>query len=155
MFETCFQLTQKKKRGWAGWSEREKEKKWKIKVAKLTDEYNNMVIACESEVKVLLSRVQLCVTPRTVAHQAPLSMGFSRQETGVGCHALLQGIFLTQGSHLCLLGLLQWQTGSLPGHHLGNPKYQSKGANSITLPPCRVWWAECLPPPPRYPHHNS
>ena len=24
--------------------------------------------------------VQLCVTPRTVAHQAPLSMGFSRQE---------------------------------------------------------------------------
>ena len=27
-----------------------------------------------------LSRVRLCVTPRTVARQAPLSMGFSRQE---------------------------------------------------------------------------
>ena len=27
-----------------------------------------------------LSRVQLFVTPRTVAHQAPLSTGFSRQE---------------------------------------------------------------------------
>ena len=26
------------------------------------------------------SRVQLCVTPWTVAHQAPLSTGFSRQE---------------------------------------------------------------------------
>ena len=26
------------------------------------------------------SRVQLCATPWTVAHQAPLSMGFSRQE---------------------------------------------------------------------------
>ena len=26
-----------------------------------------------------LSRVQLCATPRTVAHQAPPSMGFSRQ----------------------------------------------------------------------------
>ena len=26
------------------------------------------------------SRVRLCVTPWTVAHQAPLSMGFSRQE---------------------------------------------------------------------------
>ena len=25
-------------------------------------------------------------TPRTVAHQAPLSMGFSRKNTGVGCH---------------------------------------------------------------------
>ena len=27
-----------------------------------------------------LSCVQLCVTPWTVAHEAPLSMGFSRQE---------------------------------------------------------------------------
>ena len=26
------------------------------------------------------SRVQLCVTPQTAAHQAPLSLGFSRQE---------------------------------------------------------------------------
>ena len=26
------------------------------------------------------SRVRLCVTPQTVAHQAPLSLGFSRQE---------------------------------------------------------------------------
>ena len=31
-------------------------------------------------VVVVLSRVQLFVTPRTVAHQAPLSMEFSRQE---------------------------------------------------------------------------
>ena len=38
---------------------------------------------CESEVKVKvksLSRVQLFATPWTVAYQAPLSMGFSRQE---------------------------------------------------------------------------
>ena len=26
------------------------------------------------------SRVQLCVTPRMAVHQAPLSLGFSRQE---------------------------------------------------------------------------
>ena len=26
------------------------------------------------------SRVQLCVTPQMAAHQAPLSLGFSRQE---------------------------------------------------------------------------
>ena len=52
------------------------------------------------------SRVQLFLTPWTVAHHAPLSMGFStqvRKRTGVGCHALLQGIFLTQGSNLSLL----------------------------------------------------
>ena len=36
-------------------------------------------------------------TPWIVAHQAPLSMGFSRQNTGVVCHFLLQGIFPTQG----------------------------------------------------------
>ena len=45
----------------------------------------------------------LFATPWTVARQAPLSMGFSRQEYGVGCHALLQGIFLTQGSNRGLL----------------------------------------------------
>ena len=36
----------------------------------------------------LLSCVQLCMTPWTVAHQVPLSMGFSRQEywSGLPCH---------------------------------------------------------------------
>ena len=38
----------------------------------------------------LLSRVRLLATPWTAVHQAPLSMGFSRQSTGVGCHCLLQ-----------------------------------------------------------------
>ena len=40
------------------------------------------------------------MTQRTVAHQVPLSMGFSRQNPRVDCHALLQGIFLTQGSNM-------------------------------------------------------
>ena len=38
------------------------------------------------------------MTPWTIARQAPLSMVFSRQEYWSGFHALLQGIFLTQGS---------------------------------------------------------
>ena len=42
-------------------------------------------------------------TPGTVAHQAPLSMGFSRQEYWSGLHFLLQGIFPTQGLNPCLL----------------------------------------------------
>ena len=41
--------------------------------------------------------------PWTVAFQAPMSMGFSRKSTGVGCHSFLQGIFWTQGSNLHLL----------------------------------------------------
>ena len=43
------------------------------------------------------SCIQLFATPWTVAHQDPLSMGFSSKNTEVGCHALLQEIFLTQG----------------------------------------------------------
>ena len=35
--------------------------------------------------------------------QAPLSMGFSSKNTGVGCHFLLQGTFPTQGLHPCPL----------------------------------------------------
>ena len=43
---------------------------------------------------------------------------FSGKNTGVGCHFLLQGIFLTQGSNLCLL---HWQEDSLPLSLLGSP----------------------------------
>ena len=52
------------------------------------------------------SYVQLFVTLRTVACQAPLSMRFSRQEYWSGLHALLQGIFPAQGSNPHLLQLL-------------------------------------------------
>ncbi|XDA86920.1 hypothetical protein R6Z07F_016629 [Ovis aries] len=47
----------------------------------------------------------------SVAHQAPLSMEFSRQ--GVGCHFLLQGIFSTQRLNLHLQYILHWQADSL------------------------------------------
>ena len=43
------------------------------------------------------SHVQLSVKLWTVAHWAPLSMGFSRQEYWSGLYALLQGIFPTKG----------------------------------------------------------
>ena len=36
------------------------------------------------------------------------------KNTGVGCHFLLQGIFLTQRLNSCLLHLLNWQADSLP-----------------------------------------
>ena len=49
------------------------------------------------------SRVQLCGLEPP---QAPLSTEFSRQEYW-SCHTLLQGIFPTQGSNLCLLHFRQ------------------------------------------------
>ena len=45
----------------------------------------------------------LFATLWTVARQAPLSMGFPRQEYWSGLPCLLQGIFQTQGSNLGLL----------------------------------------------------
>ena len=55
--------------------------------------------------------------PGTGVRQAPLSMGFPRQNAGVGRHALLQGVFPTQGStHIfcvsCILDRLftHWAT---------------------------------------------
>ena len=44
---------------------------------------------CDCRVGLLLllscfSRVRICATPETAAHQAPLSLGFSRQEHGSG-----------------------------------------------------------------------
>ena len=42
-------------------------------------------------------------TPWTLACQAPLLVRFSRQESGMGCHFFLQGIFLTEESNPGLL----------------------------------------------------
>ena len=58
------------------------------------------------------NRVQLCATPWTVAHQAPLSMGFSRQEYWSGLPCLPLGD---------LLSLLHCQMGSLPLAPPGKP----------------------------------
>ena len=68
----------------------------------------------------LLSGVRLFAILWTVACQAPLSVEFSRQNTGVGCCFLLQGIFLTQrlNPHL-----LNWQADSLLLSYWGNPIY--------------------------------
>ena len=70
------------------------------------------------KVKALLSRIQVFATPWTVAPQAPLSMEFSGQNTGVGCHSLPQGISPTQGLNP---GLLHGQTASLPSEPPGKP----------------------------------
>ena len=74
----------------------------------------------------LLSHVQLYATLWTVACQAPLCMGFPRQECWNGCHFLLQRIFPTQGSNLGLL-----QADSLPSEppKLVYVKYWLSGLN--------------------------
>ena len=46
-----------------------------------------------------LRHVQLFMIPWIVVLQYSLSMEFSRQNTGVGSHSFLWGLFLTQGSN--------------------------------------------------------
>ena len=54
------------------------------------------------------------------------------KNTGVGCHAHLQGIFLAQGSNPHLLHLLYWQAGSLPLVPPGKPA-QGLGKSNLIL----------------------
>ena len=50
------------------------------------------------------------------------------KNTGVDCHDLFQGIFLTQGSKMHLLRLLHWQVGSLPLAPPGKPHIHTAAA---------------------------
>ena len=63
------------------------------------------------------------------------------KNTGVGCHALLQGIFQTQGSNPSLLCLLHWQMCSPPLAPPGKP--------SVTLVRLKIdiylWFSLVLP----------
>ena len=62
----------------------------------------------------VLSHVQLSVTPWTTAHQAPLSMGFSRPECWRGLPCLPAGILPTPGIELVSPVSPALQVDSLP-----------------------------------------
>ena len=103
-------------------------------------------------------------TPWTVAHQAPLSMEFSRQEYWSGLLFPTPGIFPTQGSNLQLLGLLHcrqilyycstWEALTKMrtifswSHKGDNPEASSPGGNRrqgvhlVTCFCCSAW--DCL-----------
>ena len=61
---------------------------------------------------------------------------FPGKNIGAGCHFLLQGIFLTQGSNPRLLRFLHWQADSLPPSHLFLLK-------SVLLTPHLRLWGQC------------
>ena len=75
-----------------------------------------------------LSRVQLYATPWTVARQAPLSMGFPRQEYWSGLPFPPPGMFPAQGLNP---HFLHWQVGSLPPSHLGTLGHSQKALYAI------------------------
>ena len=83
-----------------------------------TDFYTPLLGVCMLS---CFSPVQLYANLWTIACQAPLSMGFSKQEYWIGLRFPPRRIFLIQGWNPSLLCLLHWQAGSLPLHHLGSP----------------------------------
>ena len=92
-----------------------------------------IVVQSLSEVK-SLSRVRFFVTPWTVACTRLLcSWNFLGKSTGVGCHFLLQGIFLTQESNP---GLLHCRQTLYHLSHQGSPQfylYRSVAQSCSTL----------------------
>ena len=60
---------------------------------------------------------------------------FSGKNAGLGCHFLLQGIFLTQGLNPGLLHLLHGQADSLPLSHLGIPAMTWRVCHTQTAQP--------------------
>ena len=71
---------------------------------------NNKVREC---VLSRFCRVQLCVTPWTVARQAPLSVGFSKQEYWSGLLCPSPGDLPNPGIEPATLTSPHWQAGSL------------------------------------------
>ena len=78
------------------------------------------VCVCMCACVQLLSRVQLCTTPWTVARL--FSWNSTDNNTGVGGNSFLQGIFPTQRSNPCLL---HWRWILYRLSHQGNPSNYS------------------------------
>ena len=76
------------------------------------------------------SHIRLFATPWTVAHQAPLSMGFSRQEYWSGVPCPPPGDLRDPGVESRSPKSLTWQAGSLPVEPPGKP-YKPVGSALI------------------------
>ena len=90
-------------------------RKWKQFKCTLIDEWIKILYIYAymhvfSVISIMYDHVWLFESPWPVAYQVLCLWYSSDKNTGVGCHALLQGIFLNQGSNLCLLNLLHsWE----------------------------------------------
>ena len=85
----------------------------------------------------LLSRVQLFMTPWTVAHQAPLSMGVSRQEYWSGLPFPSPGDL---ANRVIEPGPLALQPNSLPSELQGSTAKGRKGSHSVVSDSLRPHW---------------
>ena len=86
---------------------------------------NNLTLAprrVDVHAQLLLSCLTLCDPVDCSLPCSSVHGDSPGENTGVGCHFLLQGIFPAQDSNLSLLRLLLWQVGSLPLVPPGKPE---------------------------------
>ena len=88
---------------------------------RLSSSSNECVVLSRACVLSHFSSIRPFVNLWTVATRLLCPWDSPGKNTGVGCHAILQGIFLTQGSNPHLLNLLHWQADSLPLMPPGKP----------------------------------
>ena len=113
---------------------------WRWSLAKKTGKpkFHLLFPPQKSEVEVKsLNRVWLFVTPWTVAHQAPLSMEFSRQDYWSGFHFLLRGELPDSGIELRLSALQADSSLSEPPETL---RKMSNEMGTSTTSQCRGLW---------------
>ena len=84
----------------------------------------------------------VCKVTSVLSDRLPCPWDSPGKNTGVGCHFLLQGIFLTQGSNPGLLCLLQWQVGSLAPVAPGEPPQRQPDESKNYL--CSLAPQKCL-----------
>ena len=101
--------------------------------------------SCSFQHMCLLSFVWLCVTPWTAAHQAPLSMGFPKQEYWNGLPFTTSGDHSNQGTKLSSPVL---QAHSFLLSHEGSPKFveldSCKASISSRTAVTRIPWARSV-----------
>ena len=104
------------------------------------DRYLHFVIVVLAALDLVYVSDSLWPPPWTVALQAPLPWGVPGKNTGVGCHVLLQGIFLTQGLNLGLLHCRRYP------YRLSHREVHMPGLS------CHIWvlvsWPGIEPRPP-------
>ena len=124
------------------WKLRLRKLKWFPKISKFSKLYNKG--SNQLYLTIRPEFLKVCVFSRPVVFDSLESYGlqpvrllcpwdFSSKNTGVDYHFLLQEIFPSQGSNLCLLCLLHWQADSLPLSHLGNLPYSAIKRNKVLM----------------------
>ena len=106
---------------------------------------SSFLYLCSMIVVLSISHIWFFVIPQTIAHQAPVSTGFSRQEYWSGLPFPFKGIFQTQRLNSCLLHcrqiLYHWVTWEAPYSMISSIQFSHSVMFDSANP-----WTDCSTP---------